>query len=316
MEGIHVIYDRTQIPSEEKLFIKTVLNEINMLQEKNHRHNTSLVLEFSNLNTKSKVFPINGLISSLKEDKSFLAAIGIAPVLTLKFIKQVELCGADIKWTGCEIKSLNEGAILVGMTGTVHNNRADMVSFISAKDVTTEVNQLLIENDERKVRTRVVSELSNKALMAKELTSSLSNKRVLYNRHSYLDVPASGITIAIIEKFKDTAEKEVYYEKDFGSSHAKAYNLLYDGDHVSPEDAMRYVMQEKFNSIVHAPAFIEKTEYGREFLENRKRIKMKETKAENKEKKPIYQRKASAGALEMDKLLANARRKAMNSTKE
>ena len=311
-----MIYDRTQIPGEEKLFIKTVLNEINVLQEKNHKHNTSLVLEFSNLNTKSKVFPINGLISSLKEDKSFLAAMGIAPVLALKFIKQVELCGADIKWTGCEIKSLNEGAILVGMTGTVHNRRADMVSFISAKDVTTEVNQLLIENDERKVRTRVVSELSNKVLMVKELTSSLSNKRVLYNRHSYLDVPASGITIAIIEKFKDTAEKEVYYEKNFGSSHAKAYNLLYDSDHVSPEDAMRYVMQGKFNSIVHAPVFIEKTEYGREFLENRKRIKMKETKAENKEKKPIYQRKASAGALEMDKLLASARRKAMNSAKE
>ena len=311
-----MIYDRTQIPSEEKLFIKTVLNEINMLQEKNHRHNTSLVLEFSNLNTKSKVFPINGLISSLKEDKSFLAAIGIAPVLALKFIKQVELCGADIKWTGCEIKSLNEGAILVGMTGTVHNRRADMVSFISAKDVTTEINQLLIENDERKVRTRVVSELSNKVLMVKELTSSLSNKRVLYNRHSYLDVPASGITIAIIEKFKDTAEKEVYYEKNFGSSHAKAYNLLYDSDHVSPEDAMRYVMQGKFNSIVQAPAFIKDTKKGKEFLENRKNIKREESKAENKEKRPIYQKKASAGALEMDKLLANARRSAMNSTKE
>lgn len=312
-----MIYDRTQIPGEEKLFIKTVLNEINVLQEKNHKHNTSLVLEFSNLNTKSKVFPINGLISSLKEDKSFLAAMGIAPVLALKFIKQVELCGADIKWTDCEIKSLNEGAILVGMTGTAHNRRADMVSFISAKDVTTEINQLLIDKDgERKVRTRVVSELSNKVLMAKELTSSLSNRRVLYNRHSYLDVPASGITIAIIEEFKDTAEKEVYYEKDFGTSHAKGYDLLYDSDHVSPEDAMRYVMQGKFNSIVHAPAFIEKTEYGREFLENRKRIKMKETKAENKEKKPIYQRKASAGALEMDKLLASARRKAMNSAKE
>lgn len=316
MEGIHVIYDRTQIPSEEKLFIKTVLNEINMLQEKNHRHNTSLVLEFSNLNTKSKVFPINGLISSLKEDKSFLAAIGIAPVLTLKFIKQVELCGANVRWTGCEIKSLNEGAILVGMTGTVHNNRADMVSFISAKDVTTEVNQLLIENDERKVRTRVVSELSNKALMAKELTSSLSNKRVLYNRHSYLDVPASGITIAIIEKFKDTAEKEVYYEKDFGTSHAKGYDLLYDAEHVLPEDAMRYVMQGRFNSIAQAPAFIKDTKKGKEFLENRKNIKREESKAENKEKRPIYQKKASAGALEMDKLLANARRSAMNSTKE
>lgn len=311
-----MIYDRTQIPGEEKLFIKTVLNEINVLQKKNHRHNTSLVLEFSNLNTKSKVFPINGLISSLKEDKSFLAAIGIAPVLTLKFIKQVELCGANVRWTGCEIKSLNEEAILVGMTGMVHNNRADMVSFISAKDVTTEVNQLLIENDERKVRTRVVSELSNKALMAKELTSSLSNKRVLYNRHSYLDVPASGITIAIIEKFKDTAEKEVYYEKDFGTSHAKGYDLLYDAEHVLPEDAMRYVMQGKFNSIAQAPAFIKDTKKGKEFLENRKNIKREESKAENKEKRPIYQKKASAGALEMDKLLANARRSAMNSTKE
>lgn len=311
-----MIYDRTQIPGEEKLFIKTVLNEINMLQKKNHRHNTSLVLEFSNLNTKSKVFPINGLISSLKKDKSFLAAIRIAPVLTLKFIKQVELCGANVRWTGCEIKSLNEGAILVGMTGTVHNNRADMVSFISAKDVTTEVNQLLIENDERKVRTRVVSELSNKALMAKELTSSLSNKRVLYNRHSYLDVPASGITIAIIEKFKDTAEKEVYYEKDFGTSHAKGYDLLYDAEHVLPEDAMRYVMQGRFNSIAQAPAFIKDTKKGKEFLENRKNIKREESKAENKEKRPIYQKKASAGALEMDKLLANARRSAMNSTKK
>lgn len=311
-----MIYDRTQIPGEEKLFIKTVLNEINVLQKKNHKHNTSLVLEFSNLNTRSKVFPINGLISSLKEDKSFLAAIGIAPVLTLKFIKQVELCGANVRWTGCEIKFLNEGAILVGMTGTVHNNRADMVSFISAKDVTTEVNQLLIENDERKVRTRVVSELSNKALMAKELTSSLSNKRVLYNRHSYLDVPASGITIAIIEKFKDTAEKEVYYEKDFGTSHAKGYDLLYDAEHVLPEDAMRYVMQGRFNSIAQAPAFIKDTKKGKEFLENRKNIKREESKAENKEKRPIYQKKASAGALEMDKLLANARRSAMNSTKE
>ena len=194
-----MIYDRTQIPSEEKLFIKTMLNEINTLQEKNHKHNTSLVLEFNNLNKKSKVFPINGLISSLKEDKSFLAATGLAPMLASKFIKQAELCGPDIKWIGCEIKSLNEGTILIGMTGIIHNHRADMVSFVSTKDVTTEVNQLLISKDgERKVRTRVVSELSNKVLMVKELTSSLGNKRVLYNRHSYLDVPTSSVTIAII----------------------------------------------------------------------------------------------------------------------
>ena len=312
-----MIYDRTQIPGEEKLFIKTVLSEINTLQEKNHRHNTSLVLEFSNLNKKSKVFPISGLISSLKEDKSFLAATGLVPMLASKFIKQAELCGPDIKWTGCEIKSLNEGTILIGMTGTVHNHRADMVSFVSVKDVTTEVNQLLISKDgERKVRTRVVSELSNKALMVKELTSSLSNKRVLYNRHSYLDVPASSVTIAIIEKFKDTAEKEVYYEKDFGTSHAKGYDLLYDAEHVLPEDAMRYVMQGRFNSIAQAPAFIKDTKKGKEFLENRKNIKREKSKVENKEKKPIYQKKASAGALEMDKLLANARRSAMNSTKE
>lgn len=312
-----MIYDRTQIPSEEKLFIKTVLNEINTLQEKNHKHNTSLVLEFNNLNKKSKVFPINGLISSLKEDKSFLAATGLVPMLASKFIKQAELCGPDIKWTGCEIKSLNEGTILIGMTGIIHNHRADMVSFVSTKDVTTEVNQLLISKDgERKVRTRVVSELSNKALMVKELTSSLGNKRVLYNRHSYLDVPASSVTIAIIEKFKDTAEKEVYYEKDFGTSHAKGYDLLYDAEHVLPEDAMRYVMQGRFNSIAQAPAFIEDTKGGEEFLENRKNIKREESKVENKEKRPIYQKKASAGALEMDKLLANARRSAMNSTKK
>ena len=265
-----MIYDRTQIPSEEKLFIKTVLNEINTLQEKNHKHNTSLVLEFNNLNKKSKVFPINGLISSLKEDKSFLAATGLVPMLASKFIKQAELCGPDIKWTGCEIKSLNEGTILIGMTGIIHNHRADMVSFVSTKDVTTEVNQLLISKDgERKVRTRVVSELSNKALMVKELTSSLGNKRVLYNRHSYLDVPTSSVTIAIIEKFKDAAEKEVYYEKDFGTSHAKGYDLLYDAEHVLPEDAMRYVMQGRFNSIAQAPAFIKDTKKGKEFLENR-----------------------------------------------
>lgn len=312
-----MIYDRTQIPSEEKLFIKTVLNEINTLQEKNHKHNTSLVLEFNNLNKKSKVFPINGLISSLKEDKSFLAAIGLVPMLASKFIKQAELCGPDIKWTGCEIKSLNEGTILIGMTGIIHNHRADMVSFVSTKDVTTEVNQLLISKDgERKVRTRVVSELSNKALMVKELTSSLGNKRVLYNRHSYLDVPTSSVTIAIIEKFKDTAEKEVYYEKDFGTSHAKGYDLLYDAEHVLPEDAMRYVMQGRFNSIAQAPAFIKDTKNGKEFLENRKNIKREESKVENKEKRPIYQKKASAGTLEMDKLLANARRSAMNSTKK
>lgn len=312
-----MIYDRTQIPSEEKLFIKTVLNEINMLQEKNHKHNTSLVLEFSHLNTKSKVFPINGFIHSLRGNKEFLAATGLTPILASKFIKQAELCGSDIKWTGCEIKSLNEGTILVGMTGVAHNHRADMVSFVSAKDVTTEVNQLLISKDgERKVRTRVVSELSGKSLMVKELTSSLSNKRVLYSRHSYLDVPALGITIAIVEKFKDTAEKEVYYEKSFGTSHAKGYDLLYDAEHVLPEDAMRYVMQGRFDSIAKAPAFIKDTKEGKEFLENRKNIKREESKAENKEKRPIYQKKASAGALEMDKLLANARRSAMNSTKE
>ena len=262
-----MIYDRTQIPSEEKLFIKTVLSEINMLQEKNHKHNTSLVLEFNNLNKKSKVFPINGLISSLKEDKSFLAATGLAPMLASKFIKQAELCGPDIKWIGCEIKSLNEGTILIGMTGIIHNHRADMVSFVSTKDVTTEVNQLLISKDgERKVRTRVVSELSNKVLMVKELTSSLGNKRVLYNRHSYLDVPTSSVTIAIIEKFKDTAEKEVYYEKDFGTSHAKGYDLLYDAEHVLPENAMRYIMQGRFNSIAQAPAFIKDTKKGKEFF--------------------------------------------------
>lgn len=312
-----MIYDRTQIPGEEKLFIKTVLNEINTLQEKNHKHNTSLVLEFSHLNTKSKVFSINSFIHSLRGNKEFLAVAGLAPMLASKFIKQAELCGPDIKWTGCEIKSLNEGTILVGMTGVAHNHRADMVSFISAKDVTTEVNQLLIDKDgERKVRTRVVSELSNKVLMVKELTSSLSNKRVLYSRHSYLDVPALGITIAIVEKFKDTAEKEVYYEKGFGTSHAKGYDLLYDAEHVLPEDAMRYVMQGRFNSIAQAPAFIKDTKKGKEFLENRKNIKREESNAENKEKRPIYQKKASAGALEMDKLLANARRSAMNSTKE
>jgi len=299
-----VIYDRTQIPSEEKLFIKTVLNEINTLQEKNHKHNTSLVLEFNNLNKKSKVFPISGFVSSLKGDKSFLAATGLAPMLASKFIKQAELCGPDIKWIGCEIKSINEGTILVGMTGIIHNHRADMVSFVSTKDVTTEVNQLLISKDgERKVRTRVVSELSNKVLMVKELTSSLGNKRVLYNRHSYLDVPTSSVTIAIIEK-------------DFGTSHAKGYDLLYDAEHVLPEDAMRYIMQGRFNSIAQAPAFIKDTKKGKEFLENRKNIKREKSKVENKEKKPIYQKKASAGALEMDKLLANARRSAMNSTKE
>ena len=312
-----MIYDRTQIPGEEKLFIKTVLNEINTLQEKNHKHNTSLVLEFSHLNTKSKVFSINSFIHSLRGNKEFLTVAGLAPMLASKFIKQAELCGPDIKWTGCEIKSLNEGTILVGMTGVAHNHRADMVSFISAKDVTTEVNQLLIGKDgERKVRTRVVSELSNKVLMVKELTSSLSNKRVLYSRHSYLDVPALGITIAIVEKFKDTAEKEVYYEKGFGTSHAKGYDLLYDAEHVLPEDAMRYVMQGRFNSIAQAPAFIKDTKKGKEFLENRKNIKREESNAENKEKRPIYQKKASAGALEMDKLLANARRSAMNSIKE
>lgn len=312
-----MIYDRTQIPGEEKLFIKTVLNEINTLQEKNHKHNTSLVLEFSHLNTKSKVFSINSFIHSLRGNKEFLAVAGLTPMLTSKFIKQAELCGSDIKWTGCEIKSLNEGTILVGMTGVAHNHRADMVSFISAKDVTTEVNQLLISKDgERKVRTRVVSELSGKTLMVKELTTSLSNKRVLYSRHSYLDVPALGITIAIVEKFKDTAEKEVYYEKGFGTSHAKGYDLLYDAEHVLPEDAIRYVMQGRFNSIAQAPAFIKDTKEGKEFLENRKNIKREESKAENKEKRPIYQKKASAGALEMDKLLANARRSAMNSTKE
>ena len=51
-------------------------------------------------------------------------------------------------------------------------------------------------------------------------------------------------------------------------------------------------------------------------MENRKNIKREESKVENKEKRPIYQKKASAGTLEMDKLLANARRSAMNSTKK
>ena len=302
------IYDRTNIPNEEKIFIKNVLNEINDLKKKHHKHNKSLVLEFNDINKEGMIFQINSTAREISQNKSVLTKRGITEPITSKLVLHLALCASEIIWNACEIKFINEETYMIGIRGKSLNQRADMVAFVSKKEFTTEVNQL-IEEDKgiHKIRTRIISEFSTGVLEVEEIISSSENGGTLYKRHSFLDIPEINTKIAIIEKHIDEITKKVFYEKYYGTPQAKGYDLQYDNTHVLPEDALRYIMRGDFNSIALPPSFLKDTKLGQMYLEKRKKTNHKVVTVKNNDKRPVSQKKQSSGALEIDKLLANAR---------
>ena len=301
------IYDRTNIPDEEKIFIKNVLNEINALKKNNHKHTTSLVLEFNNIKKDGVMFSINGTMREISQNKSFLVKGGITEPVASKLVLQVILCAPDVVWNACEIKRISKEACMIAMTGKLFNQHVNMVSLAGKREVTTEVNQLIVNDvGPQRVCTRIISELSGGVMEVEELISSLENNNVLYNRHSFLDIPSIKTKISIIEKYEDETKKSVFYEKNYDTPQAKGYDLLYDNKHALPENALRYVMLGNFNSIAHPPNFLKDTVIGRKFLERRKKLSCG-TVIEQINKKPVSQKKLSSGALEIDKLLMKAK---------